>query len=270
MTDSPALDVLLHATAAPPRRLEPREDEAELVALLDDLAPGRSVRANMIATLDGAATGPDRVTGSINGPADLRVFTALRALADVVLVGAGTVRQERYRELDLPSAVAATRRAHGRGDRPALAVVTRSGDVPGALLDAERPPLVVTCATSPRVGELRDRLGDGLVVAGRSAVDLRGALAALAERGLTAVLTEGGPTLLGQLVSLGLVDELFLTWSPTVVGGPAPRVLDGAPWVRDPLPARLVQLLHADGVLLGRWDLRTASQDARSQLGSAT
>jgi len=250
---SPALDVLLPAAGT---ALHPRADEAELVALLDDAPAGRWVRANMIATLDGAATGPDHVTGSINGPADLRVFTALRALADVVLVGAGTVRQERYRELDLPPAVAATRRAHGRDGAVELAVVTRAGDVPDALLDADRPPLVVTCGTCPRLGALRERLGDRLVVAGASAVDPAAALDALTERGLHAVLAEGGPHLLAELVTRGLVDELFLTWSPVLVGGPAPRVLDGAPWLDGPRAARLVHLLHADGVLLGRWGLR--------------
>lgn len=262
MTDGPHLDVLLPRAAHVPVTLAPRDDEAELVDLLDDPRDRRPgprpvvVRANMIATLDGAATGPDQVSGSINGPADLRVFRALRTLADVVLVGAGTARQERYREIDLPAALQGTRLAHGRTAPPELAVVTRSGDVPEALLASPRPPLVVTSASCPRLGDLRDRLGsDRVLVAGERDVDLARALELLAARGLTDVLTEGGPSLLADLLTRRLVDELFLTWSPTLVGGPATRVLAGAHWIDPPLGARLRHLLHADGVLLGRWVL---------------
>ncbi len=265
MTDAPPLDVLLPRSDRTPVRLEPRADEAELVALIDERPAERTqhtgptlvVRANMITTLDGAATGPDHVTGSINGPADLRVFEALRVLADVVLVGAGTVRQERYNSLTLPEPLAATRRAHGREAPIELAVVTRSGDLPDPLLDADRPPLVVTTAANPRLDALRERVGtDRVVVAGDVEVDLVVTLRALVDRGLTNVLTEGGPSLLAELVARDLVDELFLTWSPVLTGGPAPRVLDGAPWLNPPREAALLHLLHADGVLLGRWGVR--------------
>ena len=85
---APTLDVLLPRSESAPRRFEPRADEAELVAFVDErpadttqhTGPTLVVRANMIATLDGAATGPDHVTGSINGAADLRVFESLRDL----------------------------------------------------------------------------------------------------------------------------------------------------------------------------------------------
>ncbi|MCR6690211.1 dihydrofolate reductase family protein [Cellulomonas sp.] len=272
MTRAPVLDVLLPHPEVPgrPARLAPRDDEAQLVALLDEYSPraaplrgagsARVVRANMIATLDGAATGPDHVTGSINGAADLRVFRSLRALADVVLVGAGTARQERYRELDLPDALVETRRAHGRPAPLELAVVTRSGDVPEELLEGDRPAIVVTAGSCPRLRALQDRLPpDRLVVAGDDAVDLRAALDVLEARSLPSVLAEGGPALLGDLVTGSLVDELCLTWSPALVGGPAPRILAGTPWLAPPRTARLVHLLHADGVLLGRWDLRAAA-----------
>ncbi len=266
---APTLDVLLPRSESAPRRFEPRADEAELVAFVDErpvdttqhTGPTLVVRANMIATLDGAATGPDHVTGSINGAADLRVFESLRVLADVVVVGAGTVRQERYGTLDLPAPLAQTRRELGRPAPPELAVVTRSGDLPDALLDAPRPPLVVTIATNPRLEALRERIGtDRVVVAGEVEVDLVVMLRALVDRGLTSVLAEGGPSLLAELVARDLVDELFLTWSPTVAGGPAPRILDGAPWLRPPREATLLHLLHADGVLLGRWGVRAPAR----------
>jgi riboflavin biosynthesis pyrimidine reductase len=136
-----------------------------------------------------------------------------------------------------------------------LAVVTRSGDVPAGqgLFTGENPSLVVTCrAAGPSaLARLRELAGeDGVVVAGDSDVDLAAALDALAERGLLRVLCEGGPSLLGAVASAGLLDELCLTWSPTLVGGDAPRILTGS---AVDVPLRLAHLLHGDGTLLGRW-----------------
>ncbi|ROS30837.1 dihydrofolate reductase family protein [Cellulomonas sp. PhB150] len=255
MTDSPALDVLLPLDRAG-QRLEPRDDEADLLALFGP-SPARLVRANMVATLDGAGTGADGVTASINGPADLRVFRALRAQAEVVLVGAGTARDEGYRALDVPVGLARARDRLGLPPRIELAIVTARGDLPDVLLDAERPPFLVTTADAP-LDALRARVGADHVLAhgtdGR--VDLAAALESLAALGLGRVLAEGGPGLLAQLVAQGLVDELCLTWSPLLVGGPAPRILGDGPWLDPARPLVPVHLLHADGVLLGRWRAR--------------
>lgn len=231
--------------------LGPDPAEAELAALY--AAPRTPwVRANMIATLDGAMTGADGRSGSINGPADARVFTTLRAWADVVLVGAGTARAEGYRGPRLPEPLRARRRAEGRPPDPALAVVTRTGDLDDALLaDA---PWVVTVGSAVHLGRLRDRLPPDRLVVHDDDVDLARAVAGLVDAGCPRVLTEGGPTLLGRLLAADLVDELCLTWSPQLVGGDAHRVVRGAPWLDR--PARLDLLLHADGVLLGRWGLR--------------
>ncbi|MEN0128773.1 MAG: dihydrofolate reductase family protein [Brevundimonas sp.] len=261
MADSPALDVLLPLSRAG-ARIEPSADEAELLALFDDTPP-RHVRANMVATLDGGGTGPDDVTGSINGAADFRVFQALRTLADVVLIGAGTARQERYRALSVPDDLVAARAARGRPPRIELAVVSRSGALPDDLLDAEHPPYVLTTPDCPRLDGLRARVGaDHVVTTGDpGGIDLRAALDALADRGLGRVLTEGGPTLLGQLLAARLVDELCLTWSPVIVGGPAPRIVDTAEWFAPPRHAEATHLLHAQGVLLGRWRTSAPASD---------
>jgi len=254
VSDSPALDLLLPVDDA--RRLDPRDDESELLALFDD-ASGRHVRANMVSTVDGGATGADEVSGSINGPADHRVFQVLRTLADVVVIGAGTARDEGYTALDVPAELAAERRRRGRRDVIELAVVSASGAVPATLLDADRPPFVLTTPDCPDLEDLRRRIGGDHVIATGSGrgVDLGAALSALAARGLSSVLAEGGPGLLAQLVAADLVDEVCLTWSPLLVGGPAPRVLSTDDWL-DP-PRRLVarHLLHADGTLLGRWQV---------------
>ncbi|KQY47869.1 deaminase [Cellulomonas sp. Root137] len=257
--DLPALDVLLPLDA-PVRHLAPRGDEAELVAMFaDGPGTGAHVRANMVSTVDGAATGANRVSGSINGPADLRVFRVLRALADVVLVGAGTARAERYPPLDVPPELRAARRTLGRPDALELAIVTAGGELPDSLLDTDRPPLVLTTGSAPSLGGLRARIGaDRVIVADGGvpgAVDPRAVVAALAERGLTHILAEGGPTLLAQLVDADLVDELCLTWSPQLVGGPAGRVTHLPTWLEPARALTLRHLLHADGVLLGRWQV---------------
>ena len=259
MSDLPALDVLIPVDS-PVRQLAPRSDEAELLALFADVpTSGVHVRANMVGTVDGAATGANRVSGSINGPADFRVFRVLRALADVVLVGAGTVRAERYTPLEVPAELRAAREALGRPDALELAVVTASGELPDSLLDTDRPPLVLTTGSAPSLDTLRARLGDDHpVVADGSApgaVDPRAVVTALAGRGFVHVLAEGGPTLLAQLVDADLVDELCLTWSPQLVGGPAGRVTHLPTWFAPPRALTLAHLLHADGVLLGRWQV---------------
>lgn len=260
MPDLPALDVLLPGDA-PVRLLAPRSDEAELISLFVTAGSGGGphVRANMVSTVDGAATGASRVSGSINGPADFRVFRVLRALADVVLVGAGTVRAERYTPLEVPAELRAARAALGRPDALELAVVTASGELPDSVLDTDRPPLVLTTSSAPSLGTLRARLGDDRVIVADGgvpgAVDPRTVIEALTDRGLEHVLAEGGPTLLAQLVEADLVDELCLTWSPQLVGGPAARVTHLPTWFAPARALALSHLLHADGVLLGRWQV---------------
>jgi len=233
------------------------EDPSE--ALLRELytyPPGGWLRANMVSTLDGAATGPDGLSGSISSDADKRVFTVLRTLADVVLVGAGTVRAERYAPEEPPDELAALRTAEGRRPAPPFAVVTRSCDVPAALFDGDLGTLVVTCAAAgpPALARVRDLAGDdGVIVAGGEAVDLRRALDELAERGLRHVLCEGGPTLLSELIAAGALDELCLTTAPVIATGVARRIdvasVQG--------PGRRVSPGHVlagdDGSLIGRW-----------------
>lgn len=261
--DLPPLDVLLPVERAG-ERLDPRPDEAELLGLFTDRMPvdpprGVHVRANMVSSLDGAATGADRRSGSINDPADHRVFRVLRALADVVLVGGGTVRAEHYSALEVPAGLEEARRALGRSPEIELAVVTAGADLPGALLDGPRPPIVITTSQSPGLDQVRDRVGPERVIVTESdtpgVVDLRVALAALGARGLSHVLAEGGPSLLGQLLEADLVDELCATSSPVLVGGPAPRIVARHDWLDPARAVRPLHLLHADGVLLGRWQV---------------
>lgn len=262
----PDLRVLLAPDDAPARTgevLRPDDAEKELRALHAHPAPdGRPwVRANMVATLDGAAAGPDGRSGSINGPADLRVFTALRSQADVVLVGAGTARAERYDVPRLGPALRQAREREGRAPRPQLAVVTTTGNLPDALLCDTPTPWVLTTSRAAHLGRLRSLLGDDhvLVLDGGTpdadagpVVDLAAGLRALADAGLPRVLAEGGPSLLGALARAHLLDELFLTVAPVLVAGDALRAATGP--LLDPV-TRLepLSLLLGDGMLLGRW-----------------
>lgn len=249
MEPVPVLDVLLPTGR---RAIAPDPAEGTLTELYA-YPSGRWVRANMITTLDGAATGADGRSGSINGAADHRVFDVLRALADVVLVGAGTARAERYRAPRTPERLLPARRALGLPDHPPLAVVTGRGDLPAALLDDTPRPHVFTVPEAPFLGHLRAHLPPDRLHLHEGGVDARRVLDTLADAGLGHVLCEGGPRLLGDLVAADLLDELCLTQSPAVVGGDATRVVHAAPWTDPVRLARPAHLLHADGVLIGRW-----------------
>ncbi len=224
---------------------------ADLYAYPDPVPARGWVRANMVASVDGAATGADGRSGSVSGRADRSVFSALRGVADVVLVGAGTVRAEGYRSPSPKPAFAQRRAAAHQSPAPALAVVSRSGQLDDASLFTGANPSLLVTSSAADVEGLCERLGgERVIVAGDDRVDLVAAVAALAHRGLRRVLLEGGPSLLGTALSAGCVDELCLTWSPVLVGGTHPRIAESQPgsW-----RLRLAHLLEHEGTLLGRW-----------------
>jgi len=212
------------------------------------------VRANMVASVDGAAT-VKSMSGGLSGQHDRRLFHLLRGLADVILVGAGTARAEGYRPAR-PRDEWARLRA-GRPQSPPIAVVTQivDLDLPGPMF-TEAPgdarTIVITTQAAPPDRRARAARHADVVLAGTHRVDLAVALAALADRGLRRILAEGGPYLLGQLVAAGLLDELCLTVSPLLVGGEAARVLAGST-LAPPQRLRLAHVLEADGSLFYRY-----------------
>ena len=243
------------------RRLLPEPaDPIDPVAAYADLpvAEGRpGLRLNMVVSIDGAIS-LDGTSGGLSGAADRRVYLALRSLADVVLVAAGTVRAEHYGPARLPGAHVAERRARGQAPVPRVAIVSRSlgldWDAPlFAEADPAAVPLVVTCAVAPSDALARAEAVADVVVAGDESVDLPRALAVLGTRGMGAVLAEGGPRLNATLVAAGVLDELCLTVSPRVVGGDARRIIDGPEPRPGGVPMRLWSVCEDEGFLFLRY-----------------
>jgi riboflavin-specific deaminase-like protein len=184
--------------------------------------PGRPrVLLNMACTTDGRATVGGR-SGPIGNRADRELFHALRGGVDAVLVGAGTVRVERYRRLVRDEAHRQLRRARGLAEEPLACIVSASLSLPPDLpLLADRAARVAILTPSPD-RELRASAAPvEYVRAGRDGLlDLPVALAELHTRlGVRTLLCEGGPHLNGQLLAAGLVDELFLSLAPKLAGG---------------------------------------------------
>ena len=214
------------------------------------LPAGRSLRVDFVASLDGSVTVRGR-SGGLGSAGDKRVFRALRALADVVLVGHGTAAAEGYRPVDADPQVAALRAAIGRPASAPIAVVSRRASLaPGDRL-AVPSTILVTCAAADagRRAALA-AVGVTVLVCGDDDVDLPTALDRLADRGLAQLVCEGGPALLTAALAAGVVDELDLTIAPALVGGPD-RLLAGP--LPDVVRPRLVQLLEEDGVLFTRY-----------------
>lgn len=184
------------------------------------------VMAHMVGGLDGSAAIGGRV-GALSTAPDASLFVAMRTLADVVLVGAETVRREGYGPIRLPPERADARARAGRPAAPPLAVVSRSlsldWDAPAF---TEAPPdsrsIVVTCAAADPERLRRAREVADVVVAGDRRVEPAAATAALTAAGHRVAVCEGGPTWLGELVAADCLDELCLTVSPLMGGDPLP------------------------------------------------
>lgn len=229
-------------------------DDGELIeaySVTDRTRP--HLRANMITSLDGAATSAG-FSGGLNNPADKQVFDLLRRMTDVVVVGAGTVRTEGYGAMRLDPADVAWRRDHGLSDHPVFAIVSASlGLSPAAPVFAEAPvrPVVLTHASAPP--DQRDALAEvaDVVDCGRAEVDPMAVRAVLLQRGLPQMLCEGGPRLLGAMAGAGALDELCLTVSPFLEGGTSMRITRDAPEVHAQM--RLISVLRAEDMLMLRY-----------------
>lgn len=237
------------------RRLLPGPAELDDAGLVEAyrLPDGRSLRVNFVASPDGAIT-VGGVSEGLGSPGDQRVFQALRALADVVLVGHGTASAEGYRPVTADSPVGRLRASIGRPPTASIAVVSRRASLdPGSRLvtGTVSPTILVTSAASDaaRRAALADA-GVTVLVCGDDDVDLPLALDRLAELGHEQVLCEGGPQLLHAALTAGAVDELDLSIAPALVGGES-RLLGAA--LPGPVRLELRQALEEDGFLFIRY-----------------
>ena len=190
----------------------------------------RVVYSNFVASLDGVVTlGSKPSAGSIISgkyPADRFLMGLLRACADAVLIGAGTLRATpghlwtpAHVYPELATEFLALRSALGRSREPQLVVVTASGE-----LDASHPAIVkgaivlTTADGAKAIGRRLPKSCEVATVGTGKRLDVGKAMAGLRSRGLGVILTEGGPHLVGQLIEAGLLDEAFLTVSPVIAG----------------------------------------------------
>ncbi len=275
------------ASGTPPRlqRLLPAGEPASIAQIVDGLGlagaragtpTGRRVMLNMISTADGLATLDGR-SGAISDPADRALFHGLRGAVDAVLVGAGTVRAERYGRIIPDAARRAERRRRGLSEEPLACIVSGSlalqeHEIPllrepsarVAIVTASSASLPATAAHVEYVRAERD---------GR--LDLPAALAELGERfDVHSVLCEGGPRLACQLLTAGLLDEMFLSFAPMLAGGEpageqAPRILAGAQ-LRPPVQLELLGVLHSDSHLFLRYGVPERERVSRETTASSS
>ncbi|MBV8981718.1 MAG: dihydrofolate reductase family protein [Acidimicrobiia bacterium] len=212
-------------------------DPADVYADLP-VANGRpSVRLNMISSIDGATT-LNGVSGGLGSAGDKRVFAALRSLADVVLVAAGTVRAEHYGPSATPVAIV-TRSAHLDWQSPFFT-------------EPKARPIVLTGEDAHPDNLVHARQVADVLIVGASGVDIPRALAELGRRGYGHVLAEGGPSLNGQLVAANALDELCLTFSPNLAAGDGKRIIEAAAFPT-PYELSLRSALEEEGFLFLRY-----------------
>lgn len=238
----------------------PEQDltDDQLLGLYAYPGGGPWVRFNVVSTLDGASSSGG-VSAPLGNDGDRRLFALLRRHADVVLVGAGTVRAEGYAGDLLDPAGRNWRLASGAAAHPALAVISGSLDLdPAGPLFTRSPvrPLILTGAGAPShrhaaLEEVADVVVCGDQDAGGQDVEAGLCVEALARRGLRRILCEGGPRVLGAFAAGDAVDELCLSLSPLLTGGGGQQVASGPVGVLREM--RLASLLCAESALYGRW-----------------
>lgn len=198
------------------------------------------LRLNLITSVTGAASGSDGTSETLTNPADRRLLGVIRELADVVLIGAESVRAEGYQQ----------------PRRSRIAILTASGNLAGnRIVSADGPAPLVICPPSA-VSLVHATIEDAELIVLDTAGDWIGvaaAIAALRSRGLTSIVCEGGPGLAAQVLDAGLVDEFCLATSPRIGGAPFP-MLGNSPITEHRV--ELTQLLRdKSSGLYARWAL---------------
>jgi riboflavin-specific deaminase-like protein len=238
------------------RRLLPDPGPTTVREQLDGYRPWEEAREerplvgmNFVATLDGRATIEGR-SGPIGSDADTAMLAGLRTRFDAVMIGAGTMRVERYGRLAAKPETRERRENDGLAPAPLMVLVSGRLDIPwDAPLFEEGGEVLIFTSSEAEPPETAAAIE---VVRHEGAVNFGEALRHLREeRGVRALLSEGGPHVHAQMQADGLVDDLFLTIAPKLSGGEAPRIVEG------PLPEvigfELAWLLEEDGELFARY-----------------
>ncbi|TQM37843.1 dihydrofolate reductase family protein [Pseudonocardia cypriaca] len=243
------------------RRIWPPQDAGELddeqLEQLYGYPASRWLCVNFVASADGAVSLHGRARELSNEP-DQRVLRLGSDLADVLLVGATTAMVEEFRGVHPDDETAARRARHGLAPIPPTAVVTTGRSLPEdapVVTEAVVPTFVITTEAAPeRKRAAWAAAGATVVVAGEREVDLRLAVDTLAGHGLRRVDSEGGAQLFGALLAAGVVDELRLTVSPTLVSGVAGRIATGVEI--EPARLELLSVVAESDTLMVRYGVR--------------
>ena len=243
------------------RRLHPEPGEfPDAAAVVEDLRLKEAAHLdrpylvlNMVTTADGRATIGGR-SGPIGNAADQDLFHALRTRVDAVMVGAGTLRAERYGRLVRRPERRVARERAGLAPDPLAVVVSGRLDLPEdlpLLHDPEQEVLVATFSDRelPEAEHIEYLRSDG------ESVDMPRLLSVLRERGIRSVLCEGGPTLNAELLHAHAVDEIFHCLAPKIAGEPdAPTLVSGVLHVA--IELELISLLENESHLFARYRVR--------------
>lgn len=206
----------------------------------------------MLTTLNGAIAGTDGLSGSISSATDRLIFDETRRLTDAVLVGAGTIRAERYNPMRAHPEFQEARAAAGLQPAPVVAIVSRSLDLPwqDALFhESAQLPIVLTGVHDPNSPGLRQARANADVIE-LPGIDAAAMIGVLRDRGLDRIVCEGGPALLTHLIKADLIDEYDVTVAP-ILSGRGYGIIDG------PLAAtkrlQLAQVMAADGFIFAKY-----------------
>jgi riboflavin-specific deaminase-like protein len=208
---------------------------------------------NMVSALDGKATIEWRTKG-LSTDLDRELFHRLRTQVDAVMVGAGTVRAERYGRMIKSDELRAARIDERLEADPLAVVVTARLDLPAdlPLLNEPEQRVVIATGSDATLPDLGDQ-----VTYERTGDDLRLLMARLREQhGLRSVLCEGGPTLNSHLLAAGLVDELWLTLNPKLAGGAAALTIVAGRELVEPIDLEPVSVAEGGGDLFTRWRVK--------------
>ena len=221
---------------------------------LESLAPPDRpyIVCNFVSSVDGKAE-VDGTSGALGGDGDLAVFRSLRTQTDAILAGTGTLRAEGYGALVRDEPRQAQRVAQARERQPLGVVISRSGHVPWEIPMFEDPDTRIALYLGSDA-EVPDTQAQTRV----HRLETDGTLATVmqslrTDHGVRSLLCEGGPGMFNALLAEDLVDELFLTVAPALVGGPGKSITAGDPLPDGPRPTRLVWALHRDAHLFLRY-----------------